>query len=58
MKDQFAEIVHKRLCELPEDTALKHPVFWVLYIAKHEAYMHPIYYVKHRMMGLMRRYLA
>lgn len=57
MKDQFSEIVHKRLCELPEDVALRNPVFWVLFIAHYEAYAHPIYYAKHRVMKLLRSFV-
>jgi hypothetical protein len=55
VKDQFAEIVHKRLCTLPEDVAVRHPVFWVLFISHYESRMHPIWYAKHRLMGLARR---
>lgn len=55
MRDQFSEIVHKRLCTLPDNVAVRSPMFWVLFIAHYEAHMHPIWYAKHRLIGLMRR---
>jgi len=56
MKDQFAEIVHKRLCTLPDKVAERNPVYWVLFISYYEAWLHPIYYAKHRLIGLLRRF--
>lgn len=56
MKDQFVELVHKRLCEAPEEVVSKEPIFWLIYITYHEAHMHPLLYAKHLMLSYAKRF--
>jgi hypothetical protein len=55
VKDPFIEVVHRRLCELPEELAEKDPIGVLIFITYQEARMHPLLYARHLALQWFKR---